>query len=656
MNKKGILSGLIFGILIIIGSMTILWWNENENIESSNMILDARKNVVNVNSSPIDPSNEGKLVSFTGNVTVETENINDPDFNINQKTAKLEKIVEMYQWVKEKTGRVHKEDVFEYKKMWKNEVYSSVGYEEGHNNPDSMPYENKIFLAENVRVGAFILNQDLINQFPTNKNYAIDNNAKLPNGYSIKDNYITNTKNIDEPEIGDIRISYKYNSSEEVSIIAKQTGSTLNTYKFATGKPISKLIEGKLTGNQLITEIQDSNTNVKWILRIVGIVVCIFGFGILFNPISKSTINIPVFGTMAGYASGFIGLLLGIGTSAFVLSIVWFKYKPILSGCFIGFGLLFYLIIISIGRKNKKNIEKGIINPEEEIKKITPEQKQKEEKIKALIDVNDHYVKIVNGVEVDNNNQPAEEPIQKVDNSLDTFMAPIRDDELNNESIIKVDPIKENPALQSLETNFMASIKKEEPKEVAETSNVFAKALQNIPEDELLKSKEFDAKEQYSFEIPAPINVEEKIPTKFEQPKVNIEPANEFVAPVIENIDKPAPFTAPIIENNESSISFTAPVVETEPTPSFNAPIINETQNKLVQDKVNDIVTMNMSNIEKTQTTIQSTPSPTPINDFIPTIETNKKEPVVYKPIDIDSMTDNNGLIPTIVESNNKEN
>ena len=63
----------------------------------------------------------------------------------------------------------------------------------------------------------------------------------------------------------------------------------------------------------MIETIKAENKLLKWILRLVGVILCIAGFGAILKPLSAITSFIPLLGNVVGLAVGFaVGFPVGL--------------------------------------------------------------------------------------------------------------------------------------------------------------------------------------------------------------------------------------------------------------------------------------------------------------------------------------------------------
>ena len=333
-TKQG--GGILAGLVLLIIGVCVLWYNEGRTVKTASAIKEAKKNYTDVSSEKIDKKYEGKLVATKGKIDLsEATELTDEKFGITAKAAKLERIVEMYQWEEKCETDDNKNKTCTYNKVWSDNLIDSSSFEkDGHTNPTTFPYESEEKIASNVKLGAYTLPEELIKLASYSKT---KNNDDLTSEYQNKvegiivdGNYLTNVKE-GNPEIGNIRISYKYLDSETVSVLAVQTGNTFEAFTSKKGKDIYKIVKGNRSGAQILESMTKSNNTLKWILRALGVILTIAGFGSMFSFINNIANKVPILGNIVSGATGLISFLLGISLSLIVIAIAWFRYRPILS-------------------------------------------------------------------------------------------------------------------------------------------------------------------------------------------------------------------------------------------------------------------------------------------------------------------------------------
>lgn len=342
--KKG--NSIVGGIVILIAGIMLLWWNEGDSVKNIQSVNEGLKNYIDVTSETVDNENDGKLVATHGDLTV-NGTVSDYEFNVTTESAALLRKVEMYQWDEDCDA----DDNCTYEKKWSDTIIDSSNFSKaGHENPDSMLYENEKFINENVTMGAFTLPDKLIKDLSTERK--IKNlSAETATSHSLtltENNYYTNVVN-GNAEIGNIRISFYDNDAKVVSVLAEQSGNTFKTYKTQKGKDLYRIFEDNYDGNDMLTIIAKQNNFMKWLWRIVGTILVCLGISSMFNPLTLLMNKIPILGGIVNGATGLISFVLGLSISLIVIAIAWFRFRPLLSIILIVvvliliFGLKYYM-------------------------------------------------------------------------------------------------------------------------------------------------------------------------------------------------------------------------------------------------------------------------------------------------------------------------
>lgn len=176
------IKGVLIGLLLFLISFVVLGWNEYNSVTTSNTIAEGRGLVIDVKPDKVEQENDGKLVHFSGKATTD-ETLTDGDFGVSsEKTIRLSRRVEMFQWKEEvhtKTekkigGGEQKVTTYTYTKVWSATPIDSSSFNpKGRQakeetgvvvaNPP-MPFQSKNYTAGKVTVGAFRLPGELVNK------------------------------------------------------------------------------------------------------------------------------------------------------------------------------------------------------------------------------------------------------------------------------------------------------------------------------------------------------------------------------------------------------------------------------------------------------------------------------------------------------------
>ena len=324
---KGVLGGIIF---IIIG-VILLWWNEGNNVRNIKTTKEMANTVIDVESGKVDSANEGKLIATHGKLINEMT-LTDDDFGVSLVTPKLVRTVEVYQWVEDSDTDDNGNRTYSYSKQWKSDMVNSSEFHSSssHENPLYKPYEDKEQYSTQVSVGAFNLSSDQIRALSTDGVFTSYDLEKVTSmNYTVIGDYLTNSKDLDKPEIGDVRIKITYNNSTDVSILAVQKGNTFTEYVSSVGKTESRIVDGVHTGKEMVNIIEKENNLLKWILRLLGTLLCVGGVAAIFKPISTLSSFVPILGGLVNTAVGLVALILGLAISLVVIAIAWIRFRPL---------------------------------------------------------------------------------------------------------------------------------------------------------------------------------------------------------------------------------------------------------------------------------------------------------------------------------------
>lgn len=354
-NKKG--SGILGGLVILVLGIGLLWYNEGRTVKAARGIIQAEKEFKEVSSTKIDSKNDGKLVATSGKLVLPEEETTDSTFGVSAKTAKLLRKVETYQWKESCSTDDNDKETCTYKKEWDDDLTDSSEFKEaGHDNPTSSKYEERIFIADPVKVNEFELNSDQIKKLSAGEKIVDIKDIDEQTGLHKEGYYYTDVKE-NTPEIGNVRISFYYNNYKTVSVLAVQSDNSFTTYVSKTGYKINEVVEGKHSGKEILQNLSDSNKTWKWILRIAGTFLVIAGLGSLVSPLQRLANYIPIVGTIFGWISGLAVFFVGLAISLIVIAIAWFRYRPIMSILIIAAGIGIYVLSRYLNKDKKETKE-----------------------------------------------------------------------------------------------------------------------------------------------------------------------------------------------------------------------------------------------------------------------------------------------------------
>ena len=261
----------IISILLITFGVFVLFKGENNKLKAYLDEKESLEQFKKVDSELIYAENNDSYINVTGNIIIES-NIFDEEINLKIKALKLERKVETYQW----NETISKDGEIVYEKVWEDGLLDSTSFieSETHQNPIETVYYSDEKYANVVYLGNYIIDQSILKNIEPNfqiKEFPDD--LILKEGFYSKDGYITNSKDLKNPQIGDIKISYYYLYITDATVLGKQVN---NGYIIDDGQAFVQVKEGNINLKELkiVELIFDINL---WICRIVGIFFCSLG-------------------------------------------------------------------------------------------------------------------------------------------------------------------------------------------------------------------------------------------------------------------------------------------------------------------------------------------------------------------------------------------
>ncbi|MCP4072618.1 MAG: hypothetical protein GY742_12925 [Hyphomicrobiales bacterium] len=344
--------GILFGIVLTIAAITLLFWNEGRAVKRDKTLKEGVGLVISVPSETVSPANEGKLVHIAGKAVVDGV-VGDDVFNVSVNAVRLERRVEMLQWVEETRSETRKKlgggtetvTTYSYNLKWTDRQIDSSGFRhpEGHQNKTIFPVNSKTVNSKNAKVGAFSLNQSQIERvgnkesFPlTRKNRPLgtigDGSMKIVDGVMYLGSYGHN-------RAGDVRISMQVARADDISVVAKQVKNSFRPYETSVGGTISLLSDGILPVDEMLQDAVNANTTLTWILRVAGIALMFFGLRTSLNILSVAGDLIPVLGNVIGAGLSLVSFLVALCLSFIIIAIAWIFYRPLIAIALIVIGI-----------------------------------------------------------------------------------------------------------------------------------------------------------------------------------------------------------------------------------------------------------------------------------------------------------------------------
>ncbi|CAA6823518.1 MAG: Unknown protein [uncultured Sulfurovum sp.] len=358
-NLLNSLKGILVGILLLVGSIYLLSYNEHRSINQALALEEMQEKIVLVDRPQYKVEYEKQPILIYGDV-VPINPLEDTLFGIKSNELGLERNVEMYQWVEHVSSRDEKQvggstetvTTYEYEKAWRSTEEDSrlFRYPENHANP-KMKYKSKTFSTD-ANLGEFYLSESIVTQFSNSSDY--NGLATMPDQILDMTNHKTflyKGKTADEPEIGDLKITYTQTEKGIYTLAGMTKGKTFGAYKSSNDRSLLFTRVGQVEASTIFEEEFKANTMLTWLFRAIGLLLMFFGFMLIMNLLVAIANILPIFGSLVegvtALIAGALTLVLGSG----VIAIAWFASRPMLSLSILGVGISLAILVFLLKKK-----------------------------------------------------------------------------------------------------------------------------------------------------------------------------------------------------------------------------------------------------------------------------------------------------------------
>lgn len=327
LHKLSPIVALVLGIVMLVSGIILSSVSLRDRIIEISALEKYGANVQIRENGDFDSNYNGYPIITYGQLSFDADSATDTVFGVTADTAILYRVSEMYQWT-EKDGAIVAE--------WSEELVPSP--DSTHENPAAFPANTKSnhYTARAVKLGGYSLGADIL--------LMLEEKAKLedlPNvdtrGFKTNGNYLTNSKDLASPEIGDVRISYEYATADVITIAGKQRSETLVGYGNYGDTNFFLALDGEHTKAEMISALRDIAVDaILWMLILGCVLTALSGLFIFdgFARLTKYSPKFPAFAKgnddIGAPTSVWIySVMLGVLCLMATLSLLWCEAYPI---------------------------------------------------------------------------------------------------------------------------------------------------------------------------------------------------------------------------------------------------------------------------------------------------------------------------------------
>ena len=339
--------GMLVGLLLIVGSIVLLFWNEGRAVATAKSLKEGAATVIDVPSDNIDAANDSKLIHVTGD-TAAGDALEDPLFNISESALRLRRNIKVYEWKEKKESKSRDKigggkettTTYSYEKVWATDLIKSSSFKspEDHRNPAKLEIPGKEFVSKNATLGKFKLTPQIIGKIPGDDTLAATDeqlakvSSDLQSKLKVESDQFYLGKDPADPEIGDEKISFAVLRPGTISIVAAQAKHSFAPYLTSNEREIELVESGSVSAPQIFAHAQAANRTLTWILRGAGFAAMFIGGLLALGPISAFARVLPFLGSLVEVGFAIVSFFISAIVSMLVIATAWIAYRPLVGG------------------------------------------------------------------------------------------------------------------------------------------------------------------------------------------------------------------------------------------------------------------------------------------------------------------------------------
>ncbi len=326
--------GILLGPLIVIGAMFLLFWNEGHAIQAAAGLREVARMVVEAPADHVLPDNEGRLVHIIGAATA-AGSLEDSDLKLRfSDQVSVERAVEMYQWM-ERTGGVAADGdaASGYTQQWSSKEIDSSSFRQpkGHANP-AMTLTSRRFTANDASLGAFVLDMKTLALMALDRPLQI----AAPGGWTRSGLSLYLGKNPSTPAVGDLRVRYTgLLSGTTISILAQQSHDGFAAFVTPDGHVIQTARAGNMPAGLMFSDLGNTGSPLRWILRLAGVAILVAGFSLFFAPLQTMAAGLRFLKTAVRGAPVGFAVVLALPVAIATIAVAWLAFRPVLGAALV---------------------------------------------------------------------------------------------------------------------------------------------------------------------------------------------------------------------------------------------------------------------------------------------------------------------------------
>lgn len=340
---------LAASVLLVAGGYLVSW-NEHRAVARTSRLGQISASLVAISPDDVYSVNDGKFVFLTGKIHTD-ETLRDPVFGVSGSFLKLERLVEMYQWTQhvierklpQPGGGTEVRPEFVYSRNWSSALVDAATFAQPaqYPNPQSFPFPTWAGIANQPRLGAFQLSEELLRQDNDFAPVAVSEAhfAALPREIAstarLAKGEIFIGQDPQQPQVGDVRVRFQGVLPGIVSVLARQSGSLLGPFRTELGQTLEVLRVGQHSPERMLTTHTDLSSAKQsyWLWRGIGWALLACGTWLWTPHIVSLTARIPFIRILFGGSWHLTALCLATALWLLIIGGEWINERAWITAC-----------------------------------------------------------------------------------------------------------------------------------------------------------------------------------------------------------------------------------------------------------------------------------------------------------------------------------
>lgn len=361
--------GVLTGLALLAAALLLLTWNEGRSVQSIRANTEGAGAVIEVRAEVADPGNAGHLVHVSGPVHAEGRRL-DPDVGISTDALVMTRKVQYFQWIETRRSETRtrlgggEETVttFSYDQQWTDTPQDSASFHQpvGHANPAPV-LKNADFKPDRAQLGAYNLGTQVLEQVHADAPLTLSAEQvaeaarKQPNRTHAVEGGLFVGVNPDAPRPGDMRLTYSVaRQGGTYSVIGAQgEGAAIGAFRTRAGAPLLMVHSGTVAAEKMFDAARSGNQILSWVLRVLGVILMMAGFGMVLGPLGVLADVVPIVGSIVRAGTGMVATLAGTALSMVVIATSWLVFRPVVGLALLAIAAVLAGVLIWLGRRRR---------------------------------------------------------------------------------------------------------------------------------------------------------------------------------------------------------------------------------------------------------------------------------------------------------------